>query len=212
MTTFHLNADQIAAIARMHAATPATKMERQRTPVLTAVHVHVTPERITATATDRYIVAEHSFPLEDPTHTVPDDGVVIQLPSTDWRDIAKRKTAAHFHIAYDEDGGTVTVEYVDGMVQPLAQVQGNYPPVARIFSEPSALGDVQQDTALNLAYLARLAKITPMEAHCDKNAPVLWQFSQPEGDGKPVTLTHAGIDKYSDETLRALIQPNKLHR
>ena len=209
MTTFYLNASQIAAIARLHAATPATKHERDMTPVLTAVHLHVTPERITATATDRYIVAEHTFPLEDPTHTVPGDGAIVQLASTDWREIAKRKTAAQF--TWNEDGGTVTIQYVDGMTQPLAQVQGNYPPVARIFSDPSALGDVQQGATLNLAYLARLAKITPMETHYEKNAPVLWQFSQPEGEGTPVTLTHAGISPTSNETLRALIQPHKLY-
>ena len=202
MTTFYLNAAQIAAIASLHAATPPAKSDRERTPILTAIHLHITPATVTATATDRYIVAEHSFPLGETAHTLPDDGVTLQIASTDWQTIAKRKHAATF--TWD-DSGPVTVEYADGGTQPLAQVQGNYPLVARLFSDNN--GDVTQGTALDLAKLARLAKIIPASPYLKDEAGV-WEFSQPDGGNNPVTLTRPRLPQ--GESMRALIQPHKL--
>lgn len=197
MFTITLTPAQTAAIASLHAATPQAKTDRDVTPILTAIHVTVTGDTLTATATDRYMVVESAFPIGDGAATIGEERSFM-LNSKDWQSIAKLKTPVTLTI---DDDSTVTVAHASGTLN-LLQVQGNFPRVQRIFSDGQ--GDLAQGTGLDLAKLARLAKIVPASPYLKDEASV-WEFSQP-GENKPVTLTRPRLPE--GESMRALIQPN----
>lgn len=198
-----LNQNQIASIATLHNCTPVGKYERESTPILTAISVTVEGNKLTAIATDRYIVGEIGFELDDFYATEP---FTIQLSSTDWQTVAKLKSSADITV----EGATVTVQAGHTEMR-LIQVSGNFPPVARLLPEDHETEGLPV-VALNLDFLTRIAKLrTPFgisEGTRCKGQP--WKFqAKPTDSGKPgpVLLTQ-GKRATGSDTVRALIQPN----
>lgn len=198
-----LNQNQIASIATLHNCTPAGKYERDVTPILTAILVTVEGNKLTATATDRYIVGEIGFELDDFYTAEP---ITIQLSSNDWQTIAKLKSSADITL----EDATVTVRAGHTEMR-LIQVGGNFPPVSRLFPEEHETEGLPV-VALNLDFLTRIAKLrTPYgigEGTRSKGQP--WKFqAKPTDSGKPgpVLLTQGKYATGSD-TVRVLIQPN----
>ena len=221
MTTFTLSHAQIAAIASVGAATPVSTSDRQITPILAAVQITVTPERVTAVATDRYIVTELSFPLGDTAHTLePDSAHVIMLDSKDLASIVKNATVSRstradrafftFTTSDDAENGNVTVAHDYGqLIGEYRQIVGNYPPVARLFPE-----DVEPLTDMphvNPAYFTRATKAhTPGETSTKERGGIMWQIAAAgtthATKSGPILLT-ARVG--ADYRLRSLMQPSR---
>jgi hypothetical protein len=224
MTTFSLNANQIAAIASIGAACNSTT-DRKITPILGAIHVTVTPERVTAVATDRYIVTELSFPLGDTAHDLPTDGAVhaFQMTDRDWVALAKivsgpdfKHSSEFFSFTTDDAGERprVRVEYYDGRVLgDFAQVEGRYPAVSRLFADE--VYEMHGTPAFMPDKLTRAMKAwAPEHTTAAQRKGTVWTFAanSASSEGRklaPVVLTAA---TGPDTVLRSLVQPNLLRK
>lgn len=220
MTTFHLDANQIAAIASLHAATPPARTDRDMTPIIAAIMVTVTPATVSAIATDRYMVAALDFPLGETAHTIAAKSPLsFLIPSTEWQRIAKLKSPADFTLSDTDANPDVTVEYVGGSIT-VAQTVGNFPPVQRLI--PATTDSFAADTLLNVALLARMAKfVTPSNAAVSPaKRETVFSFAQSADSSAtdsrlaPVLATYTpfyptAADKA--ESLRVLVQPNRTH-
>lgn len=154
MTTAYLPASTLAAIASLSGATSADKF----TPILTAIKVTLTPETVTAVATDRYIAARLATPLGDVVHTVSYAGSTFYLNAADATMLAKLKTGGMF--TWDDETREVTAEMVNGSRFTLHAVDGNYPPVERLIPSDTADHDIPAGVGLNPTVFAKLAKFS----------------------------------------------------
>lgn len=228
MTTFALNPAQIAAVASLHAATPVDASSRNITPILSGIQLSVTSARVTAVATDRYIVTRLEFPLGDTAHTLnADEGAVahvIILDSKEWQAIAKATATSHATVTFttsDEghdstnvhDRPNVTVAHDYGqIIGEYRQVGGNYPPVARLF--PEQVRNLDETVSFKPAFMTRATKaFTPNEVKAKDRNDIVWTMAAPDdgaakaGKLGPVVLTAA---TKGDVTLRSLLQPTRL--
>lgn len=207
MTTFALTPTAIRSIATLHHATPVGKAAREATPILTAIHLTVTPERWTAIATDRYIVGEVTGEMGDFVHTLPDEGITLQLASTDMVDLAKRVKREGTPVQITADSGVVTAESAGGLtLASYRTVAGHFPPVARMFPTDESSFGAHEMVAFAPDFLTRLGKIqSPADINTpprDRDRALKFRFTS-NGSGKPgpalVTGTYDGF--------RGMIQP-----
>ena len=154
MTTAYLLASTLTAIASLSGATSTDKF----TPILTSIRVTVTPETVTAVATDRYIAARLTTPLCDVAHTVSDTGSTFYLNAADATMLAKLKTGGMF--TWNEETREVTAEMDNDSRFTLHAVNGNYPRVERLIPSESADHDIPAGVGLNPTTFAKLAKFS----------------------------------------------------
>lgn len=202
LTTFSLTNAQLIAIASLVNAGTRDPYP----PILGGIQLTVTPSTVTATATDRYVAAELSFPLGETEHTIPDEGVSIVIDSPNLVALAKEKCGFTFTFTQDEGAYPITAEGdANGVVRTFPNLAGNFPPVARLFYE-DATDDLPNGIVLNLAYLGRLSKLLlPGEKTAAAAGKNPWTMSYRNSHKHaPVMLTREnGMGSY-----RALIQPN----
>ena len=201
MTTAYLPASTLAAIASLSAATSADKF----TPILTAIRVTVTPETVTAVATDRYIAARLTTPLGDVAHTVSDVGSTFYLNAADATMLAKLKAGGMF--TWNDETREVTAEMDNASRFTLHAVEGNYPPVERLIPNESAECDIPAGVGLNPTTFAKLAKFAlPGEKAADlKKAAYRLGMGELTDSRKsgPIVATRGGGGSY----LTVIVQP-----
>lgn len=207
MTTFYLSQPQILAVASLAVAGTREPF----TPILGAIQLTVTPSTVTAVATDRYMIAELTFPLGETVHTLPADGVTLLIDSVHLVSMSKDKAGFTFTFDQPEEAResypiTAEGERV-GIVKTFPSLSGNFPPVGRLFAEETP-DDLPNGTLLNMARLGRVAKlILPGEKSAAAAAKEPWEISYKVAEGHksaPVQLTRSsGTAAY-----RVLVQPN----
>ena len=201
MTTAYLPASTLAAIASLSGATSADKF----TPILTAIRVTVTPETVTAVATDRYIAARLTTPLGDVAHTVSDVGSTFYLNAADATMLAKLKAGGMF--TWNDETREVTAEMDNASRFTLHAVEGNYPPVERLIPNESAECDIPAGVGLNPTTFAKLAKFAlPGEKAADlKKAAYRLGMGELTDSRKsgPIVATRGGGGSY----LTVIVQP-----
>lgn len=202
MTTAHLTASTIAAIASLAAATGTDKI----TPILSVIKITVTPETVTAVATDRYIAARLTTPLGDVAHTTTDTGSTFYLNAADATRLAKLKTSGMF--TWDDETREVTAETDNHSRFTLTALNGNYPPIERLIPSDAAEYDIPAGVGLNPTTFAKLAKFalpgeTPAEL---KRAAYRLGIEKLTDSGKsgPIVATRSGGGSY----LTVIVQPN----
>ena len=204
MTTAYLPASTLAAIASLSGATSTDTF----TPILSAIKVTVTPETVTAIATDRYIAARLTTPLGDVTHTVSDTGSTFYLNATDATMLAKLKTGGM--LTWNDETREVTAEMDNHSRFTLHAVDGHYPSVERLIPNESAECDIPAGVGLNPTTFAKLAKFSlPGEKPADlKHAAYRLGIEKLTGSHKsgPIVATRSGVGSY----LTVLVQPNIL--
>lgn len=202
MTTAYLPASTLTAIASLSGATSADKF----TPILSVIKVTVTPETVTAVATDRYIAARLTTQLGDVTHTVSDEGSTFYLNAADATMLAKLKTGGM--LTWNDETREVTAGMDNHSRFTLHAVNGNYPPVERLIPDESADHDIPAGVGLNPTTFAKLAKFSlPGERAADlKNAAYRLGIEKLTDSRKsgPIVATRS----YGDSYLTVIVQPN----
>lgn len=202
MTTAYLPASTLAAIASLSAATSADKF----TPILSVIKVTMTPETITAVATDRYIAARLTTPLGEVAHTVSDTGSTFYLNATDATMLAKLKTGGM--LTWNDEVREVTAEMDNDSRFTLHAVDGNYPSVERLIPDESAECDIPAGVGLSPTTFAKLAKFSlPGENAADlKKAAYRLGIEKITATGKsgPIVATRGG----GGSSLTVIVQPN----
>jgi DNA polymerase-3 subunit beta len=223
-TVVTLTADQFASIA---SATVAAAPVKELTPIIQAVQVGIEAGILTAVATDRYRVARITFPIEgapdlEPV-TIPRtflDGFAksiraAKLPATS--EITLTVTPTEPSNAYHDPAATLTLaSSYAGVSATASALQGNYPPVARLF--PETLSDTPSpEISLNLARLADAEKLThpALTATAIKASPgmrIRYTTSDNPAKPGPILVDHGARIKPEQGTLEYLLQPNMLLR
>ena len=202
MTTAYLLASTLTAIASLSGATSTDKF----TPILTAISVTVTPETVTAVATDRYIAARLTTPLCDVAHTVSDAGSTFYLNAADATMLAKLKDGGM--LTWNDETREVTAEMDNGSRFTLRAVNGDYPPVERLIPSDTADHDIPAGVGLNPATFAKLAKFSlPGEKAAElKKAAYRLGIEKLTDSRKsgPIVATRS----YGDSYLTVIVQPN----
>ena len=202
MTTAYLPASTLAAIASLSAATSTDKF----TPILSMIKVAITPETITAVATDRYIATRLTTPLGDVTHTVSDTGSTFYLNAADAIMLAKLKTGGMF--TWNEETREVTAEMDNDSRFTLHAVNGNYPPVERLIPSDTAECDIPAGVGLNPSTFARLAKFSlPGERAAELKQAVYRLGVEKLTDSRkpgPIVASRSGSGSY----ITVIVQPN----
>ena len=202
MTTAYLPASTLAAIASISAATSADKF----TPILSVIKVTLTPETVTAVATDRYIAARLTTPLGDVVHTVSDTGSTFYLNAADATMLAKLKTGGM--LTWNEETREVTAEMDNHSRFTLHAVDGNYPPVERLIPNESADHDIPAGVGLNPTIFAKLAKFSlPGEKPAELKKAAYRLGVEKLTDSRksgPIVATRSGGGSH----LTVIVQPN----
>lgn len=202
MTTAYLPASTLAAIASLSAATSADKF----TPILSVIKVTLTPETVTAVATDRYIAARLTTPLGEVTHTVSDTGSTFYLNAADATMLSKLKAGGM--LTWNDETHEVTAEMDNHSRFTLHAVDGNYPPVERLIPDESADHDIPAGVGLNPTIFAKLAKFSlPGEKPAElKKAAYQLGIKNVTDSHKsgPIVATRSGGGSY----LTVIVQPN----
>lgn len=217
--TVTLSLSEIESLATLHHATPPAKSDRDATPILAAVQLTIAADRLTALATDRYMVAELTIPLTV-DHAVTGEPFTLQINSADLVELAKRvKRAtgvrrdipcAEFTIT--DDSYTINVYGQNlGEFRPAA---GNFPPVARFFDVDKILSD-SPNVSLDPAKLARVGKVlTPHETGMKPaeraSLSLTLEFTVQNDRPGPMLITRA--TKATEHGFRALLQPVNVFR
>lgn len=201
MTTAYLPASTLAAIASLSAAASSDTT----TPILSVIEVTVTPETVTAVATDRYIAARLTTPLGDVVHTVSDVGSTFYLNAADTTMLAKLKAGGMF--TWNDETREVTAEMDSHARFTLHAVDGNYPPVERLIPAGLAEHDIPAGVGLNPTIFAKLAKFAlPGEKAADlKKAAYRLGMGELTDSRKsgPIVATRSGGGSY----LTVIMQP-----
>ena len=211
MSTFTLTPTALAAMATLANVTPSGKKNRETTPVLTGIRFTIEGGRYTATATDRYVIAEVTGEAEA------DADIAVTFLDTDIADLAKLGTVVTFTVNPAErvDGYHVQVleaAYASGSRR-LFEVGGNYPPVARLFPDVDKLEAVPADTLINPQHVTRLAKVHSEASIAEKPSeraimPIVMSTVPNEHGTAPIHVTRS-LGREDDATFRALLQPNR---
>lgn len=201
MVTAYLPASTITAIASLSAATSSDKI----TPVLSVIKVTVTPETVTAIATDRYIAARLTTPLGDVAHTVSDTGSTFYINAADATMLSKLKAGGMF--TWNDETREVTAEMDNDSRFTLYAVKGNYPAVERLIPSDTAECDISAGVGLNPTIFAKLAKFAlPGEKPAQlKQAAYRLGVEKLTDSGKsgPIVATRSGGGSY----LTVIVQP-----
>jgi hypothetical protein len=227
MQALALTHDQLRAIATLSHAASRDDM----TPVITGVHLEVSAGIVTAVATDRYRVAELTFPAMTTDETPglagltfePLAGVIIPAPllARTVKQLPRRSilpTVATIAVTYDDSAdGRRLIRFADtyaGFDTSDQAISGNYPPVARLFpADVAYLEPYAGGVGLNAGYLATLDKLA---LPGDLRGPKVYSMHTQAGDTyapnkpKPVLFTRGDVDKGG--MLRYLLQPNLILR
>ena len=202
MTTAYLPASTLAAIASLSGATSTDTF----TPILSAIKVTVTPETVTAVATDRYIAARLTTPLGDVAHTVSDVGSTFYLNAADATMLAKLKAGGMF--TWNDETREVTAEMDNHARFTLHAVDGDYPSVERLIPDESAECDIPAGVGLNTTIFAKLAKFAlPGEKPADlKQAAYRLGMGELTDSRKsgPIVATRGGGGSY----LTVIVHPS----
>ena len=202
MTTAYLLASTLTAIASLSGATSADKF----TPILSVIKVTLTPETVTAVATDRYIAARLTTPLCDVAHTVSDTGSTFYLNAADATMLAKLKDGGM--LTWNDETREVTAEMDNGSRFTLRAVNGDYPPVERLIPDESADHDIPAGVGLNPTTFAKLAKFAlPGEKPAElKKAAYRLGIEKLTDSRKsgPIVATRS----YCGSHLTVIVQPN----
>lgn len=216
MASFTLNDMQVLAVSSLfHAAS-----KDDVTPVLTGIHLHITPTELTASATDRYMVAELTFPLDAKLlQDIPDEGVSILVPRADMVQVARMRTEVMFSFAVPTDARQQTTSVMAQSSElhrtlTFPSIRGNFPPVARLFYGDSE-DDIPSGVALNLGLIGRVVKLLlPGEKSAAGATLSPWVFKYKANleathqKFQPVMLERRNeLGRY-----RVLIQPNLVTR
>lgn len=211
MKMFTLSNDTVQALATLHHAT-ADKAGRDMTPILGAVQLVIDHERWTATATDRYVVAEISGEMTDHAHTLGGDSVEILINSNDLVDLAKRVKRSRIPVVFKLSDESIECDDYNDTRITYRTMSGNYPPVTRLFPEVSKLTE-SAGFGIDPNKLARLGKVhswdTVTRSASERNTlPLHLRFVASEYGNGPIYATRSLLE--SNLPYRALIQPNKL--
>ena len=219
-TTATLNYGEITALASLYTAAADTD-KGAVAPILSAVHVQITEGHVTAHATDHYVCARVRFDMmhrDDeaaPAELVLPGAWLAQIAATvrrAGRTWHGRQAAAVILTAKDGALSAWVQDGDGGATMNAREVEGNYPPVGRLFpdfadakdGEPIALGDSH---AVDFDNLARIAKLRhPGDTLAGKSATRfgLYRFAAAHKDANaPLIATRRGGD------VAALIQPNR---
>mgnify|MGYP003462433776 FL=1 len=202
MTTAYLPASTLTAIASLSGATSTDKFS----PILSVIKVTLTPETVTAVATDRYIAARLTTPLGDVAHTVSDAGSTFYLNAADATMLAKLKTGGM--LTWNDETREVTAEMDNHSRFTLHAVDGNYPPVERLIPSDTAEHDIPAGVGLNPTTFAKLAKFAlPGEKAAElKKAAYRLGIEKLTDSHKsgPIVATRSGGGSY----LTVIVQPN----
>lgn len=204
MITAYLPASTLTAIASLSGATSTDKFS----PILSVIKVTLTPETVTAVATDRYIAARLTTPLGDVTHTVSDAGSTFYLNAADATMLAKLKTGGM--LTWNDETREVTAEMDNHSRFTLHAVDGNYPPVERLIPSDTADHDIPAGVGLNPTTFAKLAKFSlPGEKAADLKGVAYRLGIEKLTDSRksgPIVATRSGGGSY----LTVIVQPNLL--
>lgn len=202
MTTAYLPASTLTAIASLSGATSTDTF----TPILSTIKVTLTPETVTAVATDRYIAARLTTPLGDVAHTVSDAGSTFYLNAADATMLAKLKTGGM--LTWNDETREVTAEMDNHSRFTLHAVDGNYFSVERLIPNDTAEHDIPAGVGLNPTIFAKLAKFSlPGEKPAElKKAAYRLGIEKLTDSLKsgPIVATRSGGGSF----LTVLVQPN----
>lgn len=190
--------------AALHAAASLTVFaasgkEATMSPVLGGVAVSVQDGEFTAVSTDRYMVGEYRTTLDSDAETFP----TVLISTATLAQYAKgAPRTGYVTLTHDDDTHTLTVEFNGNTLRGYV-IEGNIPPVGRLFSEPQELHGAPR---LNPVFLAKLAKVKhPGTGKLDGRNNT-WAFERLAGDNAPMYLS---LDFDATHRFRALLQPNK---
>lgn len=143
------------------------------TPILNAVHLKVSDERFQAAATDRYAAATYRLHrgarAEDGDEFVADDGAAaeVAIAVQDAKALLRtaktyKRRAAHLEvvIAIDEARPAgATFDFLDGPTVAVTGVEGEYPPIARLFPTGEHLAEsTQSEVIFDATFAAKVHK------------------------------------------------------
>jgi DNA polymerase III sliding clamp (beta) subunit (PCNA family) len=166
------------------------------TPALTVIRVVFDGDRMTATATDRYVVIQAQY-AECPDNF---NTGTVYLDAAAAKFIASQKVAKGYNplITFDVDDDGLTIK-ANGASITIRQFSGNYPAVESLFEshKPAELAEVHH---FRIELLAKLGKVVDV----DGSKVESWNFefgtrTKPE---RPVPVIATA------SLFKALIQPN----
>ncbi|GII98820.1 DNA polymerase-3 subunit beta [Sediminihabitans luteus] len=162
-------------------------------PLLTGVRMEIQGERITLLATDRYRLALREL-VWNPT--VPSYEAVALVRARTLTDVAKSLgSSGKVNVALSADGGVNLIGFEAGGRHTTSQlVDGDYPPVRRLFPDETPIHAVVPTAALMDA-----AKRVALVA--ERNTPIRLSFS----DGQVVLDAGQGDDAQASEALEAVL-------
>lgn len=142
-------------------------------PLLNAVHVKVEGERLQVAATDRYAAATYRLHrgarAEDGDEFVADDGAAaeVAIAVQDAKALLRtaktyKRRAAHQEVMItidEERPGGASFDFLDGPTVAVTGVEGDYPPIARLFPAGERLAEsTQSEVIFNATFAAKVHK------------------------------------------------------
>jgi hypothetical protein len=186
----------------MHAAASLTVFaasgkDATMSPILAGVAVSVAGGTFLAVSTDRYMIGEYRTELDSDAETFP----AALIPSATLAAYAKgAPRTGYVTMTHDDETHTLTLEFNGNTLRGYV-IEGNIPPVGRLFSEPQELHGAPR---LNPTFLAKLAKVKhPGTGKLDAKND-MWTFERLAGERAPMYLS-AEFDNV--HKFRALLQP-----
>lgn len=179
-------AGDVFAAAVAQVAVAAAKDETP--PVLTAVKVEIEGERVTMVATDRYRLSLREFAWRPER---PDEQRSFLIRSRTLHDIARSLGAGDVAIGLGSDGGTRLGITAGGRRTTIPLLEGEYPPVRKLFPASSETTAVVETPAL-VDGVRRVALV-------GDRSPVRLSFT----DGEVRLESGAGEDAQASDTVPA---------
>src|SRR5690625_2784072 len=138
------------------------------TPVISAARLVLSGNRMTATATDRYVVVEVGFELES---ALEGESVTFLPYAADLAEIAKRVRALKIQslgdvIRFEFSESRLKAFYTidESVIGEFSLLEGaNFPPVDRLFPEPGFSNPPEVPVAIKPYLLANIASVYPAE-------------------------------------------------
>lgn len=162
-------------------------------PLLTAVRVEIDGEKMALMATDRYRLAMREITWNPAT---PDASSVAQVRARTLSDVAKSMNVGEVTIALSGEGsGSLAGFESAGRRTTSLLVDGDYPPVRRLFPEETTIHAVVDRQAL-IDATRRVSLVA------ERNTPVRLSFE----DGQVVLEAGQGDDAQASEALEATLQ------
>lgn len=161
-------------------------------PLLTAVRVEIEGEKVALMATDRYRLALREFTW---TPSSPSVSAVALVRARTLSDVARSLSGGTVDVALSGEGSSALVGFeVGGRRTTSLLVDGDYPPVRRLFPEDTAITAVVDRLAL-----VEATKRVSLVA--ERNTPVRLSFEE----GQVVLEAGQGDDAQASEALEATL-------